>query len=65
MKGLRNIKLRTLCKTSADLVQYRPRNPLKEDMRIQQLPIVKRQLLDAYRDKRVDLTKGSDQPYVP
>ncbi|KAL1720654.1 hypothetical protein EV715DRAFT_249853, partial [Schizophyllum commune] len=64
MKGLRNIKLRTLCKSSADLVQYRPRNPLKEDVKIQQLPIVKRQLLDAYRDKRVDLTKGSDQPLL-
>ncbi|TRM60121.1 hypothetical protein BD626DRAFT_571905 [Schizophyllum amplum] len=45
MKGLRNIKLRTLCKTSTDLSA-----------------IVKRQLLDAYRDKRVDLSKGDDQP---
>jgi proteasome activator subunit 4 len=48
MKSLRNIKLRTYCKTPADLVLARSENPLHNEIFIDQTPQALKDNLQAY-----------------
>jgi hypothetical protein len=61
MKSLRNIKLRTHCQDTAELVFRSAKNPLKEDVEVDHLSTSS--FLDRFKIP-VDFERDQGQPYV-